>query len=738
MSAQAQLLNVKGTVTDGNEGLEAVSVSIDGTKYQTFTNTKGNFSLNIPGGKHTLNLKYLGFLQRSFEINVIKDTDLGTLVLDVDAKALNDVVVTGQISPQSIKNSVYNVRIIGQEQIRLRGATDIKGVLNTELGMRFTNDLTLGTSDVELMGMSGQNVKILLDGVPVIDRGSTRESLGQIDINNVEKIEIVEGPMSVSYGSDALAGVINIITKKNTNGTITLNARVQEETAGNEYSPFNGAGTHNEYLGLAWQKNNWDASAGITRNFFGGWLGEKTGRALTWMPKEQYLTYGQIGYRKAKFSTWYRFNGTDEALKSLGEPYRNTNTNRQAATDQFYLTDRWFHQLQSEYSLNAKNSLSLAASYTDYSRSTQTTEIDLETKRRTLSLAGNQDKSIFRTSFARLTGQHKIGAHVAIQQGIEINLNSASGERIAGTPEINDYAYFISSEFKVNPKINLRPGLRFIKNSVYDAPPVIPSINTKFTLAKGLDLRAAYARGFRSPALRELYFTFFDASHSIRGNENLKAETSNSYNAFLSYQAVDRKNVRFNTTLGSFYNVFDNLISIGIDPADASINTYLNVNKHKTTGGTLVNTLYYKELFVSLGFSYIGRYNSFSETDALAEFMWTPEINTNIRYNFPKIQSSVNLFIKYTGKLPRYVGTLVNGEVIATKTEIEGFTMADLTINKVFYKHFTLNAGVRNLFNITTLNNTNTDSGGAHSTGGSVPNSYGRSYFLGLSAQISK
>src|SRR5690606_17844973 len=104
--------------------------------------------------------------------------------------------------------------VINQEQIRLRGATNIQSVLNTELGMRFSNDLTLGTSDIELMGMSGQNVKILLDGVPVIDRGSTRESLGQIDINTVEKIEIVEGPMSVSYGSDALAGVINIITKK--------------------------------------------------------------------------------------------------------------------------------------------------------------------------------------------------------------------------------------------------------------------------------------------------------------------------------------------------------------------------------------------------------------------------------------------------------------------------------------------------------------------------------------------
>lgn len=737
--AQEKNLTLSGKTTDGKDLLSGVEVSLN-DQTRLLTDSKGAFSFKTKPGKQQLSFKYLGFLQKIVELEISTDTDLGNIQLDFDTKALGEIVVTGQFSPQSVRNSVYSVRIINQEQIRLRGATNIQSVLNTELGMRFSNDLTLGTSDIELMGMSGQNVKILLDGVPVIDRGSTRESLGQIDINTVEKIEIVEGPMSVSYGSDALAGVINIITKKlQDSGTITLNARIQEETAGKEYSAFNGVGTHNEYLGLAWQKAGFQLSGGFTRNFFGGWQGNSTGRKMDWMPKEQYLTYGQIGYRKNKFNTWYRFNGTDEKLKSLGETYINTNTNHQAATDQYYLTKRWFHQFQSEYALNAGNSLSLAASYTDYSRSTQTSEIDLETQRRTLSFAGNQDKSVFKTSFLRLTGQHKFTQSVSLQHGLEVNLNSATGERIEGSPEINDYAYFASSEVKVTPKINVRPGLRFIHNSVYDAPPVIPSINTKFSLAKGLDLRAAYARGFRSPALRELYFTFFDASHSIRGNKNLKAETSDSYNAFLSYQILEKQDIRLNSTLGGFYNTFDNLISIGIDPENATINTYLNVDKHKTTGMTLNNTLYWKNLYASLGFSRIGRYNSFAENEELPEFVWTSEVNANLRYSFPKIASNVSLFFKYTGALPRYIAQYSStGDVTGRKTEVQAFTMADLTFNKVFYKYFTLNAGIRNLFDVTTLTNTNTDSGGAHSSGGSVPMSYGRSYFAGLSVQISK
>src|SRR5262245_32065041 len=104
-----------------------------------------------------------------------------------NAKQLGDVVVTGQYKPQSVKNSVYQVRVINNERIRLSGATNVQQVLNNQLGFRFSNDNTLGTTDVELMGMSGRNVKILLDGVPMIDRGDTRESLNQIDVNTIDR-----------------------------------------------------------------------------------------------------------------------------------------------------------------------------------------------------------------------------------------------------------------------------------------------------------------------------------------------------------------------------------------------------------------------------------------------------------------------------------------------------------------------------------------------------------------------
>src|SRR5690606_10352774 len=95
---------------------------------------------------------------------------------------------------------------------------------------------------------------------------------------------------------------------------------------------------------------------------------------------------------------------------------------------------------------------------------------------------------------------------------------------------------------------------------VYDAPPVIPSLNAKWAINNHLYFRASYARGFRSPSLRELYFNFFDASHQLIGNENLEAETSNSFNASFSWGKTSPSKVFYSAVLGGFYNDVKNLI----------------------------------------------------------------------------------------------------------------------------------------------------------------------------------
>jgi len=580
------------------------------------------------------------------------------------------------------------------------------------------------------MGMSGASVKILLDGVPLVDRGSTRQSLTQIDVNTIERIEIVEGPMSVVYGTDALAGVINIITRKSTRNTLSVNARVQEETVGKEYAAFSGKGLHNESIGVSWGQHGYFAGAGITRNNFGGWADTLTGRRKAWKPKDQLMTYATIGYGEKNFKVWYRIDYLNEDLISRGD----VNYNNAKATDQHYLTERYTHQAQAAWEINNDLSINGTASFQQYQRRTRTTIKSLNTGTEELSKdAGTQDVSSFNTVFFRGTAQYTLSPSVSFQPGIEFKRDASTGERIEGDPVINDYSVFLSSEIKPVNGINIRPGVRLNKNSLYDAPPVIPSLNTKFSLSKNVDLRLSYARGFRAPAIRELYFYFFDASHSVKGNKDLKAEYSNSFTGSVTWQAT--KEIRITTT--GFYNQFDDLIDIAY-PVNSDTATYVNINRFKTTGGTISGGLTLKNLQFGLGLSYIGRYNQFTEEDG-AEFTWTPELNSNITYRFPKLGSTINLSYKYNGVRPAYEQVTASDNTTSIHlAKTSAFHSAEVTATKTLGKYLTLNMGVRNLFNTSNLKNTTLNSGQAHSEGSLLPMFYGRSYFLGLNVTWNK
>lgn len=741
-TAQNGIINLRGKVltADGRPAW-GLALFIKNTKKITYTDNEGSFKISAPKGSSILVIRSgVSSQEQEVAINANADQELETITIKEKSYELSEVVVTGQYEAQSVKNSVYNVRSISGEKIRLRGATNIQQILNTEFGFRFSNDLVLGISDFELMGMGGRNIKILLDGVPVVDRSDSRESLNQIDINTIDRIEIIEGPVSVTYGTDALAGVINIITKNVGQSRFGVSARIQEETVGNEYSALEGNGIHNKNISLNWRNKGWFALAGFTRNEFGGWnVPPKTTAIIDmpyitwWRPKDQYLANTKVGYETDKFNLWYRLDFLDEEITSQS----GMNPNLYIAKIPSYITNRYTHQLQSDVKISNKLRINGVLGYTDLQRKTRTIEHDFTTGTKTLSTGqGEQDIAKFNTAIFRGVAFYKVSDAISLQTGVEYNRDEASANRIKGNPIINDYALFMSSEIKLGSVVNLRPGARFIKNSIYDAPPFIPSLNTKFILNKHLDFRLAYARGFRAPALRELYYDFIDASHAIIGNPNLKAEHSDSFNGSFVWSPISKDNLRYSANLSGFYNIFKDRIGFTQDPNDDRITTLFNISKSKTTGASLNNTIVYKELKAELGVSYIGRFNQLSqEASNVPEFSWTPEFFSTLTYGFPKIDGSASIFFKYTGSRPGFQGTT---DAIR-RTKIGAFNWTDLMFNKNLYKRFTVNVGVRNLFDITQLTNTETASGGAHSSGGgAVAYSYGRSYVLGLTFNWNK
>lgn len=639
---------------------------------------------------------------------------------------LEEVVITGQYEPQSARKSVYQVRTIPMEQFQQRGATRLQDVLNTQLNIRFSQDLALGGSNLSLQGLSGQNVKVLIDGMPVVGRqGTSNEiNINHINIQSIERIEIIEGPMSVVYGADALAGVINIITRKAEN-RLEVMAKVHEESVGKEYG-WN-AGIHMQQVGIGYSKNRFHLRGDFTHNDFKGWKGSATGREMQWHPKQQYMGSLITGYRNGRKSVHYRADFLFEDIYNPGE-YQGGE-----ALDQNYYTTRLMQQIQGSWAGGDNWVFNSAFSLTSFERQTQSVVVNQATGGRTLSLGeGHQDVTRFNGLTWRTTGTWKISKNFSFQPGLDLNAETGSGGRIKeGTQVVADYAVFLSAEWRVFDRLSIRPGVRTMYNSIYKAPPLIPSLNTKLDLNERADLRLAYGRGFRAPSIRELYFDFFDANHAIEGNTDLTPELSHSFSASYNYRTQLMSHFRTHFSASAFYNDVTNMIGYGQKPGNSLVTTYLNIDRFKTTGFTVSQAFYSKQVELTLGGGYTGRYNQLREDYlSVPEFVWSPEVNGSLVCNTANEKFSISFYYKFTGKTPYY--QLVsdgNGGQKPQLATLGSFHWADLTLSGKLGSRIILSSGIRNLFDVVTISNTGVV-GGTHSSSGPRPIGNGRSYFF--------
>lgn len=636
---------------------------------------------------------------------------------------LEEVVVTGQFEPQSVEKSVFKIRTIPMERILARGAVRLEDVLKTELNIRFDQDLATGTSKISMQGLEGQNVKLLIDGIPQVGRQSTDNSfnINQVNVNSIERIEIIEGPMSVIYGADALAGVINIITRKNPDGKLDLTARVHEESVGKEYGLDRGI--HNESAGVAYSKDKFNTRVDFSRNFFGGFRNDTIAREEQWHPKSQWLGNALLGFNGERSRVYYRADYMYEDIYNPGAFASGT------AFDQNYISTRLMHQLQGAHTFNTRFSFNGAFSYTNYSRKTRSTNVTESTGDVRLALGeGLQDRTTFNGATFRGTFQYRINNTLTIQPGFDLNHETGEGGRIKpGQHPIGDYAVFLSAEWNVTSRVQLRPGLRTTYNTQYDAPPVMPSINTKVNLTERTDLKLSYGRGFRAPSLRELYFNFIDASHNIIGNPDLKPETSNSFNASWNWRVIEQDGTgKLTTAIGGFYNDVNDRIDYGLNGGTTT--TLINISRYKTKGLTWNNTWRNRRWNINAGASYTGKYPEI-RGDELPEFIYTPEITATGTYRTLKGGWNFSVYYKYTGKTP-FSAIAKNGDLYIAKAD--AYHWADASIQKQFFKNFTATAGIRNLFNVVRINSTGQAAGGTHSAGAIRPIGSGRAYYLSL------
>ena len=654
------------------------------------------------------------------------------------SRNMDEVVITGQYQQQTLRKSVHQVKVINREDIERQGASRVQDVLINQLNIRFSQDVATGGSNITMLGLKGQNVKILIDGVPMIGKqGINNEiNINQVDINTVERIEIVEGPMSVVYGADALAGVINIITKKAPKNSWALNVRLHEETIGNEFGFFD-RGLHNPSADISRQKGKWEIGLNGSLNYFAGWQDTAIGRELVWNKRDQRLGGGFIRYASGGLNIRYRLDALDELITDPGNfIYPQVSSNDTLAINKSYFSNRVMQQLQGSYAVNNKLSLFGQAAYTVYNRQVLSTTISKQTKFERLDLTPESQSNVKTTgSNVRFSGVYTASPILSFQPGVELNTETGEGERLkSGLSKITDIAVFATAEYQGIKNLNIRPGVRFIKNSVYDAPPVVPSINIKYAISNNLDWRFAYAHGFRAPSIRELNFNFFDINHQIIGNPHLKAEISNTFTTSLSYTRATQQAVNYNLTLNAFYNHVNNLIDYAINPTNSNEYTLTNIYDSKNAGASVAASLTKGSFNINTGVGMAGFYNDFSPLDnSLPEMQWSPEVNTVVGYTFSPAGIDANFFYKFVGSRPGYIQN--GNDLVAIKTQ--GYHLSDLSVGKFFNRKIRLQAGVRNLFDVKRIT-ASSNQVSVHTNNNVTSIATGRGYFATLTYKFLK
>ncbi len=664
-------------------------------------------------------------------IDTVYDSDPVRFILKPSSQQLREVVITGQYAPSSPEKAVQRVRIIDSKQFQRMAANNLGDALRNELNIQLSQDNILGTS-LSMQGLGGQNVKLLIDGVPVIGRQDGNIDLAQIDLTSIERAEIIQGPLSVNYGTNALAGTINLITRKGAGQPATLKAVAYAEHIGR----LNTAVTATRH----WRNNDMVITAG--RNFFDGWDPREKGlptyvpeladssRFQQWKPREQY--FGRLNYRwtKDRWSLGYKGEGMHDRITNRGRPRQPYN---ETAFDEVYTTIRFDNAVFAEGKFAKGRRLNALAAYNKYSRSRNTWFRDLTTLDGLMvGAAGAQDTSRFALANVRAVfSSAPDSVRLSYELGIDLNHEAGRGQRIGdGEESIGDYALFASAEYRPTGTVVVRPGLRYAYNTRYGAP-VIPSLNVRWQLNQGFTVRASYAQGFRAPSLKELYFYFVDVNHDIVGNEDLAAERSHSLNAALSYRHAKEKGV-YTSELSMFYNTVNDLISLA--QLSGTSYTYINVGQYTTLGGSIGAGWDNGHWMISTGAAITGRHDDLAVAND-EPYLFSPEVRASVTKQWLRKGWSGTVFWKWQGRVSNYVTT---NNIDVQRAFIAPYSMADASLTKRIWKNkLGITAGCKDLFNVRNVNASL--AGGAHTAGGnSVPMTTGRTAFLRIELELQR
>ena len=639
---------------------------------------------------------------------------------------LDEVIVTATRTFRQLSSVPLPVTLISKKQLQKTGVIRLDEILNEQTGIITVTDES-GFSGIQIQGITSDYIMILIDGVPLVGRSAGNFDLSRLTVGNIQQIEIVKGPSSSLYGSEALGGVVNIITE--TPKDSTLQGEISYR-----FASFN---THDANINLKQKFKK------IGYSFFANTL-QTDGYDLR--PE----THGQTvdPYSNYTFNAQVFYDFSDQLkLFTSGRYYLQNQDANFAVNDELIAGDSNINEANTHVRLDHEVNDKLKLQYEFYYTYYKAAEVLRNTNTNDIFSQNDYQQNLFKPEIRAtyiLKSKHSLT--------VGLGYNHEDLDRTYFDEKVvfdSQYAY-AQYDFYPLKKVNLILGARFDNHSEYQSQ-FSPKASLNYKLTDAISIKASVGYGFKAPDFRQLYFDFTNSAvgYTVLGynvavekvneleaqgqlasilfdladlEKPLQAESSVGYNLGMGFSQGKLK-----LNLNLFRNDFKNLIdtrAIARKTNGQNVFSYANFDRIYTTG--LEFDLNFK-LTNRLGFSsgYQLLYAKDKEKKVALErgevFARDPQTlqtivldnsnyfglvnrsrhtaNFKVFYEVPKWNLDVNLRIIYRSKYGLFDS---NGNEIIDAYDtsfVDGYALTNISVNKTFLEKYTLQLGANNLLN---------------------------------------
>ncbi|HAA16289.1 MAG TPA: TonB-dependent receptor [Cytophagales bacterium] len=687
---------IQGRVLSTGEPVSFVNVALEGTSLGAATDDYGRFALQaIPPGEYTLVVSAIGYLPLRQTISLSKGQamNLGDITIEENTLGLNEVVVTGTMNESYLTSSPVKVEVIPASKLQrnlaptslMDGLTLINGVQEVvACGVCFTNSISIN-------GLPGPYTAVLMDGTPIYGNLASVYGLNGIPTQIIDRFEVIKGPNSTLYGSEAVAGVINIITKDPKNQPL-----LQADIMGT---------THRESFGnlaVAPQLGKWNGFVGLNYAYLPEYEdnnGDGFGDMIQLDRWSGFTKWNMDRPNQKRFSLAAKYyyedrrNGVEAFMTDRA--YQDLRGNDSIYGESIY-TNRW--EAFGTYDLPGEQPISL-----DFSLSHH----DQDSYYGADHYVADQRIYFLNSIWKPRLGVHGLVIGTTLRYQYYDDNTVATGNEDTNLPDRQFIpGIFAQDEWQASDQWTLLGGMRLDYYPSH-GPIASPRLNVKYSPGTWTTLRANFGTGFRIVNLFTEDHAFITGQRSVVLEESLDPERSvnGSLNFNHVYTLGDGQGM---LDIDAFYTYFYNKIIPDYDtPGEIR---YGNTDGHAVTMGIGANLSHQFRipLSVSTGIN-LQRVTQTERNEEGAweqspvEYapQWTGVSTVNYDWKDKGLLFAYTLNLTGPMALPEVFDVGEDGELlpIARPTTSETFAFQNLQVTKTFNRAWQIYVGIQNLLN---------------------------------------